>query len=78
MIYKGFNYLQKKYIWYNSELYCLPYESKLRFYGVRKCKFDGKHYCLGNGLRKSINQVKSMTTDIDSDFVFVKNKDCPF
>jgi hypothetical protein len=78
MIHKGFNYLQKKYIWHNSELYCLPYESHKRYFGVRKCAFDGTHYCLGNGVRKSVTQVKSMTTEIESDFVFVKDKDCPF
>ena len=78
MTYKGFNYLQKKYIRYKSELYCLPYESHKRYFGVRKCKFDGSSYILGNGIRKSINQVRSMTTEIESDFVFMKNKDCPF
>ena len=78
MTYKGFQYLNKTYIWHNSELYCLPYESHKRYFGVRKCAFNGTHYIVGNGIRKSVNQVHSMTTDVESDFVFVKDKDCPF
>lgn len=77
MIYKGFQYLKKIYIWHENDLYRLPFTSNLRNYGLLKCKKWKDGYILGES-RKSLAQLQSMTTDIESDFVFIKDKDCPF
>ena len=77
MTYKGFEYLGKKYVWHENEIYRLPYTSNLRSYGILKCKKWNNGYILGDK-RKSGSQLQSMTTDVESDFVFIKDKDCPF
>ena len=77
MTYKGFEYLGKKYIWHKKELYRLPFTASFRSYGLLKCKKWKDGYILGES-RKSLSQLQAMTTDIESDFVFIKDKDCPF
>jgi hypothetical protein len=85
MIHKGFNYLGKTYILKEdvinlaqADLFRLPFESHLRFYGVKKCKHWKDGFILGNGIRKSKGQISSMLTDIETDFKFIEEKDCPF
>lgn len=77
MIYKGFEYLRKTYVWYKKELYRLPYTSNLRSYNLLKCKKWNDGFILGMS-RKSMSQLKSMTTSVESDFQFIKDKYCPF
>lgn len=77
MTYKGFEYLEKKYVWHENELYRLPYTSKLRSYGLLKCA-KWKDGCILGESRKSGSQLQAMTTEIESDFIFIKHKDCPF
>lgn len=77
MTYKGFEYLGKKYVWHKNELYRLPYTSNLRSYGILKCK-KWKDGCILGDKRKSLSQLQAMTTEIESDFVFIKDTDCPF
>jgi hypothetical protein len=77
MNYKGFNYLGKVYIWHEKELYRLPFESHQRYFGLLKCTKWNDGYILGS-VRKSINQLRSMTKDIESDFVFEQHDDMPF
>jgi hypothetical protein len=77
MIYKGFNYLGKTYIFKESDLFRLPFESHLRFYGIHKCKRWKDGFILGDK-RKSKAQILAMLTDIETDFNFVEEKDCPF
>lgn len=78
MTYKGFHYLGKTYIFKEADLFRLPFESHLRYYGVKKCKRWKDGFILGNGIRKSKSQILSMLTDIESNFKFIEEKDCPF
>jgi len=78
MIYKGFHYLGKIYIFKETDLFRLPFESHLRFYGINKCKRWKDGFILGNGIRKSKGQILSMLSDIKTDFKFIEEKDCPF
>jgi hypothetical protein len=77
MSYKGFHYLGKTYIFKGADLFRLPFESRLRFYGVHKCKKWKDGFILGDK-RKSKAQILAMLTDIETDFNFVEEKDCPF
>jgi hypothetical protein len=77
MIYKGFMYLGKTYIFNGADLFRLPFESHLRFYGIHKCKRWKDGFILGDK-RKSKAQILAMLTDIETDFNFVEEKDCPF
>jgi hypothetical protein len=77
MIYKGFQYLGKVYVWHKKELYRLPYNVDFRYYGLLKCKPWQDGYNLGNK-RKSMKQLQSMTVTIKSDFRFQVHEDVPF
>ena len=77
MTYKGFRYLGKTYIFKEADLFRLPFESNLRFYGIHKCKKWKDGFILGDK-RKSKSQILSMLTDIETDFKFIEEKDCPF
>lgn len=74
---KGFHYMGKTYVWHKKHLYRLPYESKLHFYGLKKCAKWNDGYYLGSS-KKSLSQLLSMTVDIDESIDIVKDKDCPF
>ncbi len=67
----------KVYAWKGKELYRLPFESGLRFYGLRKCKPWNSGYYLGQH-RKSMEQLQGMTVDIDSFVQVIDDEDCPF
>jgi len=55
----GFDYMGKRYLWKNKELYRLPFQSDLNFYGVKKCTKWKDGYILGSQ-RKSLAQLKGM------------------
>jgi hypothetical protein len=74
---KGFHYMGKCYVWHKKELYRLPFESNLKFYGVKKCAKWNDGYYLGSH-RKSLSQLQSMTVDVDELINIVEDKDCPF
>lgn len=74
---KGFHYMGKTYVWYKKELYRLPFESNLHFYGVKKCAKWKDGYYLGAS-KKSLNQLLSMTVDVDGAVKIVEDKNCPF
>lgn len=78
MTYKGFVYQSRTFIWHERELYKIPYTSHFRSFGIRKCAKWRDGYILGNGIKKSSSQLEAMTTDIEVDFQFQKNKDTPF
>jgi len=68
----------KKYSWVKKELYRMPFQVGLRFYGVKKCaKWSDKGYFLGSH-RKSFDQLKTMTVDVDYRVELNQHKDCPF
>ena len=77
MTYKGFQHLGKTYILKEADLFRLPFESHLRFYGLKKCKRWKDGFILGDK-RKSRGQILAMLRDIESDFEFLKDKEVPF
>lgn len=77
MTHKGFHYLGKTYILKEADLFRLPFESHLKFYGIKKCKPWKDGFILGDK-RKSKAQILAMLTDIETDFKFIEEKDCPF
>ena len=75
---KGFEYAEKRYVWYKKELYRMPFASGLRFFGVLKCaQWLDKGYILGSQ-RKSFSQLESMTIDVDWTLQIEKHEDTPF
>lgn len=77
MTYKGFQYLGKTYIFKEGDLFRLPFESHLRFFGIHKCKKWKDGFILGDK-RKSKAQILAMLSDIESNFKFIEEKDCAF
>lgn len=78
MTYKGFNYLGKTYVWNKGDLYRLPYNVGYKYFGLLKCaKWLNKGLYIGSE-RKSFKQLQSMTTDIESSFIFHSSTDTPF
>lgn len=75
---KGFEYAGKRYVWKGKQLYRMPFNSGVRFFGVLKCKkWLDKGYILGSQ-RKSFSQLQSMTTDVDWLLPIEQHKDTPF
>lgn len=75
---KGFEYQGKKYLWHKKELYRLPFDSKLRFYKLKKvARWSDRGYILGSS-RKSFGQFKCMTIDVPWQFPVEDHSDLPF
>jgi len=75
---KGFYYANKKYIWHKKELYRMPFESGVRYFGVLKCaKWKDKGYILGSQ-RKSFRQLQAITVDVDYNLPIEEHLDTPF
>jgi hypothetical protein len=77
MIHKGFKQQNKTYIWNKGNLYRLPFFENKRGYGLLKCKPWRDGFIVGNQ-RKSLAQLKGMTTDVEVDFQFIESKDPHF
>ena len=74
---QGFQYQNKVYIWHEKELYRLPYNVNLSYYGLLKCTKWNDGYIIGSQ-RKSLKQLQGMTSDIKIDFEFIKSNHLPF
>ena len=73
----GFYYMDKTYIWYKKELYRMPFQCELRFYGVKKCARWKDGYYLGTN-KKSLSQLMSMTHKIDKEMPIFESDHIPF
>ena len=75
---KGFEYMGKKYVWHKKDLYRLPFQSGMNFYGILKCKkWTDRGYLLG-AHRKSFSQLESMTVDVEHYEIEKSTADTPF
>lgn len=72
----GFDYMGRTYAWHKKELYRLPFQIGLTFYGVKKCAKWKDGFYLGSQ-RKSRSQLEAMTNK-RIEFEFVESEDVPF
>jgi hypothetical protein len=73
----GFIHDNKVYGWKDKQLFRLPQQIGLRFYGLKECKPWKDGFVLGSS-RKSLSQLQSMTILIDKEIQVITDPDCPF
>lgn len=77
----GFEYLGVKYGWYKKDLYRLPFESKLRYYGLKLIKpiYIGSTMCYNLQRKKiTLKRIKLLTEKVNYNVEIVKDNDVPF
>lgn len=77
----GFTYKGFKFGWRDKKLYRLPSIVNNRFYPIKELSEIMIHNKVGYRIvrdKKTIEQLKEITVQIDYDHVTVSDKDCPF
>lgn len=73
----GFEYKGRMFGFKEKNLYRLPYENNLRFYGLKEIPFKKDHYRLCRD-KVGINKIKHLIKPINIEVKLIETNETPF